>query len=420
MSVEEEQIIVELGDSSIAKLAKALNGGAGGAGGTGKKNMGGIAGMLQKITGGFAGGLVKLGLVLGGIKGIQGLVKMVVSSSPMLKQMLKLFNFGIMLILRPIGDFIGFMLRPVMIMLLRTFIIPFYKDFLPLAQDIGTFIGDAMVAFFEDPAKVIAEGLAGLNKWVTDGLVSIFSGEVNWTEIGDTIKTGMLTVLSNLPVVKIAEGIVSVIKQIDWSQIAADWDAVGVAFKNWFDNGIASIKLNLSSVATEIRNSIVDAIKKIPFVLQLSSIGVWVYNSIVNAIKNVDVLKSIIDFPSWIKNSIWNALQKVDLWQAFKDFASWIKDAIWNALKSAASGIGSAIGFANGGMINEPIFGIGKSGQAYTFGERGSEMVTPLSGGGGTNVNITVGSISSENDMREFERRVLEVIENANSRRGRV
>lgn len=416
MSVEEEQIIVELGDSSIAKLAKALNGGAGGAGGTGKKNMGGIAGMLQKITGGFAGGLAKLGLVVGGIKGIQGLVKMVVSSSPMLKQMLKLFNFGIMLILRPIGDFIGFMLRPVMIMLLRTFIIPFYKDFLPLAQDLGTFIGDAMVAFFEDPAKVIAEGLAGLNKWVTDGLVSIFSGEVNWTEIGDTIKTGMLTVLSNLPVVKIAEGIASVIKQIDWSQIAADWDAVGVAFKNWFDNGIASIKSSWNSYWLSVYSWFTSGVATITS--SWNSFWLSVYSWFTTGISQIKTTWSSL----WLSIYGWFTTGIASISASWNDIWSWIKDWIWNGLQSAAAGIGSVFGFANGGMINEPIFGVGKSGQAYTFGERGAEMVTPLSGGGGggTTVNITVGSISSENDMREFERRVLEVIENANSRRGRV
>ena len=119
MSVQEDDIIVEIGDSSIAKLAKALGGGSGGGSEGGKKGVGGIAGMLQKITGGFAGGLAKVALITTGITGIFGLVKTIVGASPMLKRILKLFNFGIMLILRPIGDFIGFFFRPIIVMLLR-------------------------------------------------------------------------------------------------------------------------------------------------------------------------------------------------------------------------------------------------------------------------------------------------------------
>lgn len=44
---------------------------------------------------------------------------------------------------------------------------------------------------------------------------------------------------------------------------------------------------------------------------------------------------------------------------------------------------------ANGGIINEPVFGYGlRSGDTYSFGERGSETVTPgVHSGGGTTVN---------------------------------
>jgi hypothetical protein len=42
---------------------------------------------------------------------------------------------------------------------------------------------------------------------------------------------------------------------------------------------------------------------------------------------------------------------------------------------------------ANGGMITEPIAGIGKSGQRYMFGEAGNELVTPMGG-----ANAAIGS----------------------------
>jgi SLT domain-containing protein/phage-related protein len=40
-------------------------------------------------------------------------------------------------------------------------------------------------------------------------------------------------------------------------------------------------------------------------------------------------------------------------------------------------GMGSGHGYALGGPITEPIWGVGKSGRHYTFGERGPEYVTP-------------------------------------------
>ena len=109
-----------------------------------------------------------------------------------------------------------------------------------------------------------------------------------------------------------------------------------------------------------------------------------------------------------------------DLWSWISE---WIKKGINNV--SSSIGLGNIIGNADGGMITEPILGFGKSGQMYSFGEKGSEEVIPHGqsaggGGGGITLNISVGNISSEGDMRNFESRVMEVLENANSRRGRV
>jgi TP901 family phage tail tape measure protein len=51
------------------------------------------------------------------------------------------------------------------------------------------------------------------------------------------------------------------------------------------------------------------------------------------------------------------------------------------------------VAMANGGVIDEPVYGIGASGRSYSFGERGAETVTPGVGGGGgntTTINLTV------------------------------
>jgi hypothetical protein len=68
-----------------------------------------------------------------------------IESSPMMQQMLKLWKFGIMMIFRPIGDFFGFFLRPIFVLLLRKFIIPFYQEYLPLMQKLGHDLGERVV-----------------------------------------------------------------------------------------------------------------------------------------------------------------------------------------------------------------------------------------------------------------------------------
>lgn len=97
----------------------------------------------------FSGGLGKLGAITLGVTSIMGIAKLFVGASPMLKSMLKLFQFGIMLVLRPIGDFIGFMLRPIMLMVLTKFILPFYQNALPLLQEAGTLLGETLVPYVE-------------------------------------------------------------------------------------------------------------------------------------------------------------------------------------------------------------------------------------------------------------------------------
>jgi len=105
--------------------------------------------VLGKLGGGkgmkMAGavGLGALGLASLAKKGFQALVE----SSPMLKQMMKMLNFGVMMILRPIGDFFGFFLRPIFVYLLRKFIIPFYQTYLPMMQQMGMDLGETVVAW---------------------------------------------------------------------------------------------------------------------------------------------------------------------------------------------------------------------------------------------------------------------------------
>ena len=115
-----------------------------------KRAEGRMGKVLGKLGGGkgmkMAGavGLGALGLASLAKKGFQALIE----SSPMLKQMMKMLNFGVMMILRPIGDFFGFFLRPIFVYLLRKFIIPFYQTYLPIMQTLGTQLGEYVVGWF--------------------------------------------------------------------------------------------------------------------------------------------------------------------------------------------------------------------------------------------------------------------------------
>jgi hypothetical protein len=100
-----------------------------------------------------------LGMGAGAAAGGMMLGKAIIDSSPMFQQMLKLLNFGVMMVLRPIGDFFGFFMRPILIALLQKFIIPFYQTYLPVMQKLGTDIGERVVDFL----NWIEAGIAALS-----------------------------------------------------------------------------------------------------------------------------------------------------------------------------------------------------------------------------------------------------------------
>ncbi len=79
----------------------------------------------------------------------------------------------------------------------------------------------------------------------------------------------------------------------------------------------------------------------------------------------------------------------------------------------AASPSDFAAKMARGGIISEPVWGVGKSGQRYEFGEEGPERVTPLSDGvtGGVTINaplihIEGNLIADENTFNQFVEKI--------------
>ena len=77
---------------------------------------------------------------------------------------------------------------------------------------------------------------------------------------------------------------------------------------------------------------------------------------------------------------------------------------------------------AHGGIIREPIYGVGKSGKTYSFGEQGAEMVTPMGKGvGGSSITINIQNMSgSTQDLNNLRQTILAVMQEANTRSGRI
>jgi hypothetical protein len=97
--------------------------------------------------------------------------------------------------------------------------------------------------------------------------------------------------------------------------------------------------------------------------------------------------------------SIWSRVAGIFIGAALGGLGGGVT-GIGGSLQGVSAGVGGAIGHASGGLINEPIMGVGlRSGLIHTFGERGPETVIP--GTGAPNVHITVYA----QDARSFQSR---------------
>ena len=77
-----------------------------------------------------------------------GMLKTLLSVSPMMQKMLEVMNLAFTLVLRPFGDFIGFFLRPIAMMMLAT-VMPFFKEAYPMLAQLGTMLGEGFAEFMK-------------------------------------------------------------------------------------------------------------------------------------------------------------------------------------------------------------------------------------------------------------------------------
>ena len=84
---------------------------------------------------------VPIGIGMGVAGILMSIIVKAFSASPLFAQMMKMMKFMVTLILMPIGTFFGALLRPILVLLLRKFIVPMYSKFMPLAMKVGGQVG---------------------------------------------------------------------------------------------------------------------------------------------------------------------------------------------------------------------------------------------------------------------------------------
>ena len=100
-----------------------------------------ISEFVGKHKAGIMISAISIGLLIGAFKKL-------LSVSPMLQKMLEVMNLAFNLILRPFGDFLGFILRPIAMMFLAT-VMPFFREAYPLLAQLGNAIGTDLAEFFK-------------------------------------------------------------------------------------------------------------------------------------------------------------------------------------------------------------------------------------------------------------------------------
>jgi len=437
-------------------------------------------------AGGIAGGLMMGGAKLG---------KMIIDSSPAFQQLLKIMNYGIMLVLRPIGDFFAFLFRPILILLLRKFIIPFYQHVYPWFVKHGKAIGDGIASIADGSAfsgigLIISESIkikmAKLDQALADLIKpkTPISGELpdktTGTPADSTTKAiEDKTKSYDTKTQKVADDIKQITKQTKpittgktmamGANVAAQttkkastalprlMKAASIA------NKVASAPANIAAgiikksagVATKVIPKTVKepaqkAAQKLLEKTAVKAAGKLASRAIPvvgQALLGIDVAGSALkQFSPETYDAIRGGAKGIfgdnEMTEGVLDFLGFGEQSTAEQIYSGAESLfGSAGGgsagtssgrgargslathkMASGGIIKEPIFGFGKSGQRYMFGEAGREHVIPEGQmGGQTVINVNVhGNIMSEKDMLNFQRVIMRAVQSSNTRRARL
>jgi hypothetical protein len=423
-------------------------------------------------------GKMAAGIIGGGAAGIGATavmkgVQMAIEASPMLQQMLKLWKFGIMMVLRPIGDFFGFVMRPIMVLMLRKFIIPFYQKYMPIMIKLGDHIGKLVAKYIDEKTGEDAPAnyenlISGLEKWLAtkDVVITDTQEEIDaknkarFEAIGDTIY-GLLGVLSDSPIRKLFSMFLEKLPSIVMGNaFGALPDGTDQAIKEEFEGGFtdpdpqAVEDAKAIDAQNEIRDLLQEQIDNNPVADAIETIEEVIERMDEAAGKNTGLSQESLDRLAAVEaynNQITNKLPEVIIPEVIQSYAekqaeriasygsmgtdgklSSEREHLIQTEKSngVSGGLGEFEGktwrdyMANGGIIDEPILGTGlRTGKGYMLGESGKEAVIPLNklGGGGSNITVNIQNMSaSQQDLNALRSVILSVVQEANTRRGRI
>ena len=400
----------------------------------------------------------KTGIILsiGSIGLLVTALKLVYNTSPMMQASVKLLKLIWNLGLRPIGDFFGFIMRPIFIMFLRSFILPWYKVAYPFYQKWGNKIGDLMSNFtlqgFADlmwewfdkadvemkiftTALATAAGGLGLGGFyiALKGLIAfinLITGKTptptgSATPAGTTVKTPQPA----LPAPKtVGAGIstfpehlkpFSTLYNKPQPALPAPKATTNIGMspniKKWISKQWGHIKMagdRMGKTFQQMGAQFWKTISKHP---------------VLSRFFTPDKLKGVMGggikgVAGMIPAIVGNIMEAIDPVQWGKDTERLYKEFPFFDPEFGGGGAVGQEAMAEGGIIREPISGIGRSGKMYSFGERGAEMVTPMGGGvGGTSITINIQNMSgSQQDLNNLRATILAVIQEANTRSGRI
>jgi hypothetical protein len=375
-------------------------------------------------------------------------LKLVYNTSPMMQASVKLLGLMWNLGLRPIGDFFGFIMRPIFILFLRSFILPWYKVAYPFYQKWGNKIGELMSNFtlqgFADltwewfneadiemktfsTSLALAIGATGLGGFIIilrgikalyDKLFPSKTPTTTGTNTTTTKTPNPNTTRPALPFYHSQAGGTGTLnignqkmlpapaenknKQVGVSQNVKEW-----MNKQWKKIQMAGQRLNKS--ASQMWKGFLSKMNT----NQITKKIFGMTNKLAGGLKG-----GILGFIPAIQEIILEAIDP-DLYhrnreEMFEQYPFLRPDF------DPANPTDHPM--AQGGIIREPIYGVGRSGKTYSFGEQGAEMVTPMGKGvGGASITINIQNMSgSTQDLNNLRQTILAVIQEANTRGGRI
>lgn len=157
--------------------------------GMGFAEMGMMGGLLGgKGAGGMMGMLTKIALPLMALTIIKNAVmkglRFIMKSSPVLGKMFELIKNAIMMTIRPIGDFIGLLLRPFILLYYKYFLIPFFQHLYPkifaMSDDFNAFVENKIVPLVSVVKDDMAIALHGVWDVLVNVIGHIISLVYNW------------------------------------------------------------------------------------------------------------------------------------------------------------------------------------------------------------------------------------------------